>query len=211
MKRELATTLSLAALSMALLNPLAARAQSQNVGSAQMANDESLQMVSARVALTENLDAGKAKAGDQVRTTLAKKVTLKNGTVLPAGTVILGVVSTDDMERQGTSKLALTFTKAELKDGTVVPIKATMVGVYPPQSEDSDGRPIAPGDQVTNAWAQHADAVDEIGALPGVDLHSSISSSNSGVLVSSSKHDVKLHWGSEIALAVAPQTTAQGE
>jgi len=167
-----------------------------------------MDMVSARVAMKETIDASKAKPGDPIKTALAKKVVLKNGSELPAGTIILGVVGTDDMQMEGTSKLVLNFNKAELKNGTVIPIKATIVGIYPPESQDISGRPIAPGDQVTQAWSGHPDEVEEIGALPGVDLHSKVTSNNSGVLVSKSKHDMKLKYGSEIALAVAPEQTS---
>jgi hypothetical protein len=207
MKREFAIILSAATVSFALLSANVARAQSATgMGSGEQ---EAMQMVSARVALKQDVDAGKIKQGEQIRTILADKVVLKNGTELPAGTTILGVVATDDMQLNGTSKLALNFTTAELKNGKVVPIKATIVGVYPPESVDANGNPVKPGDQEVGSWTNHADAVDEIGALPGVDLHSKVGSSNSGVLVSTTKHDMKLKWGSEIALAVAAQT--QGE
>jgi hypothetical protein len=206
MKREFAIILSAATVSFALLSPNVVRAQSATGNGEQ----EAMEMVSARVALKQDVDADKIKQGDRIRTTLPDKVLLKNGTELPAGTTILGVVATDDMQLNGTSKLALNFTTAQLKNGKVVPIKATIVGVYPPESVDTNGNPVKPGDQEVGVWTNHAVAVDEIGALPGVDLHSKVDSSNSGVLVSTTKHDMKLKWGSEIALAVAAQSQ-QGE
>ncbi|HEY1901821.1 MAG TPA: hypothetical protein VGG56_05290 [Terracidiphilus sp.] len=206
MKREVITTLSLAAASFVLLLPAIGRAQS-NV-TALDAQQEAMQMVSARVALKQNIDADKVKPGDPIRTTLSNKVHLKNGTELPAGTAILGVVAKDEMQTSGMSRLALNFNQAELKNGTTIPIKATIVGVFPPEAENADGSPVMPGDQVTDNWSSDQIAVNEIGALPGVDLHSAIASNNSGVLVSTSKHDMKLRWGSEIALAVAPQPSA---
>ncbi len=202
MKREAALSLSFATLSMVVFIP--AILQAQTAANPQAGSSEALQMVAARVALKQNVDAQKVKQGDQIRTTLAGKVELKNGTELPAGTTILGVVATDDMQLKGTSKLALNFTKAELKNGKVIPIKATILGVYPPESEDANGNPVTPGDQERGNWSGHPDAVDEVGALPGVDLHSRIEGNTSGVLVSTSKHDMKLKWGSEFALAVAP-------
>jgi hypothetical protein len=206
MKSEFAIILSAATVSFALLSPNVVRAQSATGNGEQ----EAMQMVTARVALKQDVDADKSKQGDPIRTTLADKVFLKNGTELPAGTAILGVVATDDMQLNGASKLALNFTKAELKNGKVVPIKATIVGVYPPESVDGSGNPVKPGDQEVGTWTDRALAVDEIGALPGVDLHSKVDSGNSGVLVSTTKHDMKLKWGSEIALAVAAQSQ-QGE
>jgi hypothetical protein len=210
MKR--AFTLSAAVTAVALLLPNMVQAQntaateSQTTPTGQSVRAEALGMVSARVALTESLDANKAKAGDPIQTKLSNNVALKNGPELPKGTVILGVIAQDDMQMSGTSKLALNFTQAKLKDGTVVPIKATIVGIFPPESEDIAGHPIAPGDQVRGTFAGQPDGVDQMDALPGVDVHSKIESNVSGVLVSS-KHDVKIVRGSEIALGVAPQTT----
>jgi hypothetical protein len=209
MKREFALILSTAVMSAALMLPGSAYGESDPTGAGQA---EAQQMVSARVALKEDINAIKAKQGDEIRTTLAHKVALKDGTELPAGTVILGVIAEDDMQQSGTSKLALNFDKAELKDGKVIPIKATILGIYPPESEDMEGRPVEPGDQETGNWAGHPLAVDQVGALQGFDMHSQIASDNSGVLVSAKKHDVKLRWGSEIALAIAAQpSSAAGE
>jgi hypothetical protein len=196
-------------LSMALLfsNAIVAPTNLQ----AQTAVDQGAQMVPAFASLNDNLDSSKVKAGDPVRVILSNKVTLKDGTLLPAGTAIVGVVSTDDQQLTGNTKLALRFTKAEIKGGKVVAIKATIVGIFPAESADISGRPIKPGDEVTgSSLFQHPSSVDEIGALPGIDLHSAVASSNSGVLVSA-KHDVKLKRGSEIALTVVAHDTAQGE
>jgi hypothetical protein len=183
-----------------------------NESQAQAAQGQAAQMVPAYAALADNLDGSKTKVGDTVRVIVSNKVKLANGILLPAGTTIEGVVATDDMQVEGTTKLALRFTKAEIKGGKVIPIKATIVAIFPPESDDISNRPITPGDEFTSAsLPQHPSSVDEIGALPGVDLHSTVASSNSGVLVSTSKHDVRVKRGSEIALSVVAQDTAQGE
>jgi len=205
MKREITTILASAVLFAA--SGFSAALQAQTAPAAGSAVAE---MVPAQVALAQNLDANKAKPGDPIHTTLANKVTLKNGTVLPAGTAIFGTVASAAVA--GGSRLEITFDKAVLKGGSSVAIKATIIGVTPPESQDINGRPIKPGDQDTAAWSQRPDAVDEIGALPGVDLHSKIGSATSGVLVASSAHDVKLKWGSGFSLAIAPGTQQrQGE
>ncbi|MGA2217912.1 MAG: hypothetical protein ABSG51_07490 [Terracidiphilus sp.] len=203
MKHEFAVASSSAVLTMALFLSAAVMAPSSSF--AQTGDSHAADVVSAQGALADTLDSSKTKPGDPVRVTLSNKVRLTNGTELPAGTAIIGVVSTDDMQLKGTTTLALRFTKAETKGGQVVPIKATIVGIFPPESEDISGRPITPGDEETGSLPQHPDSVDELGALPGVDLHSKVSSSNSGVLVTTSKHDVKLKRGSEIAFTVAAQ------
>lgn len=216
MQREVTTTLSLAAMSIALMTPGLIEAQSSAIeaqparasAGIRSGEAEAMQMVSARVALRQTVDANKVKPGDQIRTTLSGKVLLKNGTELPSGIVIVGVVAADDIQRSATSRLALDFNKAELKNGTTIPLKATMVGLYPPATEDEEGNPLMPGGQQVETWSNQSDAVDEIAALPGVDLHSKVSSNESSVLVSTSSHDVKLNLGSEIALAVAAEPTS---
>jgi len=202
MNRNSAIVLSCAVATLALLLPAAIRAQTA------AATEEAANMVSARVALVQNIDGSKAKPGDAIQTTLADKVALKDGTVLPAGTRILGVVTTDELNLAGASKLAINFNKAVLKNGTTLPIKATIVGVYAPETQDINGNAVKPGDQFIGDWAAKSTEIDQEGALPGVDLHSKIDSTVSGVLVS--RHDVKLKWGSEISLAVALQPTQGG-
>jgi hypothetical protein len=133
MSRGIAVTSSSAMLSMALLFSTAILAP--NHSRAQTSRRSGCaQMVPAYAALADNLDSSKLKAGDPVRVILSNKVTLKNGTLLPAGTAIVGVVSTDDQQLTGTTKLALRFTKAEIKGGKEVAIKATIVGIFPPKA-----------------------------------------------------------------------------
>ena len=62
------------------------------------------------------------------------------------------------------------------------------------------------GDQEPNSWNRQFTQVDQIGALSGVDLHSKISSQNSGVLVSTKKDDIKIKDGTELALAIAGES-----
>lgn len=212
MKRSNVLPLSIAALSIVLILPASALAgnvrvsqDSQNTTTPPRGEHEALRMVPARAALNGNLDADKVKPGTDFHATISQKVQLDNGPELPAGTVLIGKVSKDDMNEGGTSKLALRFTHAKLKDGQVVPIKATIVGVYPPRNMSSEDYPIVPGDEVPNTWNDGTLQVDQISVLSGIDLHSKIASRNSGVLVSSKKDDVKLADGSEFALAIAQQ------
>jgi hypothetical protein len=212
MKREPTISLFVATLAFTLLSPqfAHARAIENSQGSLSNANPpagqhEAMQMVPAQADLIKPLDARKAQPGMQFRVVLSNTIHLKNGTELPHGTALIGLVSTDDMHLSGTSKLALRFTKAELRNGKVLPIKATIVGVFPPAEQGAEEYPVAPGDQDTNSWTNQMLQVDQIGALSGVDLHSKIASMNSGVFVSTKKHDVKLSAGSEFALAIAAQ------
>jgi hypothetical protein len=213
MKPHPALPLSIAALAFAVLFPastIPASAQSERASPSQSSTPpggmrEAMRMVPARAALDRNLIASKVTPGSEFRAKLAKKVQLDNGPELPAGTVLVGEVSTDDMNVSGTSKLALRFTHAMLKNGQTVPIKATIVAIYSPENSDADSNPVAPGDQAPNSWNDGTLAVDQIDALPGVDLHSKIASRNSAVFVSSTKDNMKLRAGSELALAIAQQ------
>ncbi len=200
----------LAAASLVLLSPHSSQAQGAT-GNSAMKNStapmagkaEAMNMVRGRAALTETLDARKLKPGDRFKATLADTIHLKNGSELPHGTTLLGLVSTDHVQ-QGNSRLALRFSKAELKDGKLIPIKATIVGLFPPQAENGEGYNIAAGDQQPNGWNASTLQVDQIGVVSGVDLHSRIAARNSGVFVTTKKDDVKLSSGSELLLAIAP-------
>ena len=162
-------------------------------------------MVPARAAIDRTLDSDRTKPGDEFRAKLVQKVQLDNGPELPAGTMLMGTVTADDMNEGGTSKLALRFTEADLKDGQTLPIKVTIVSIYAPETISSDDYPVSRGDEAPNTWNNGTLQIDQISVMSGVDLHSRIASKNSGVLVSKKKHDFKVSADSEFALAIALQ------
>jgi hypothetical protein len=162
-------------------------------------------LVFVKAAFNNAVDGSKMKAGDAVQLTVSKKVKLKDGTELPAGTTIVGEVAADDLQLSGTSKVALRFTQVQLKNGKSLPIKAIIEGILPPAGAGPTGTVDNPGYDAVNAEAQPPASVDEAGALDGLDLHSKITSSNSGVLVATSKHGVKVKRGTELRLGVAAQ------
>ncbi len=153
-------------------------------------------MKPASALLVENLDAVKDQPGYAVSAKLQGKVNLSDGTELPKGTILLGKITTDDMQQQGTKKLALRFDQARLKDGTTLPIRATIVGFYAASGGEIDAAPA-------NNWTASTLEFDQEDVASGVDLHSKIASQNSGVFVSTKKDDVKLKQGSEIQFAIA--------
>ena len=177
----------------------------QSQASAGVPSSESagaLHLVPASALLLDTLDAKKLQPGANFTARLNTKVHLANGTELPAGTVLQGTVTSDDMNLQGTSKLALQFTTAHLKDGQSVPIKAAIVGLY-----SNDGV-----DDAYNGWAdwnKQTVGVEQLDVMSGVDLHSQIDSQNSGVFVTTKKDDVKLGRGSNFSLAIAAEPGAQ--
>ncbi|HTW62270.1 MAG TPA: hypothetical protein VMD55_10725 [Terracidiphilus sp.] len=199
-------SLSTAAISLALLAPQLARSQgagSMNIanagGNQAAAQQEAKQMVPAEVHLERALDARKERQGDQFEALLDGKVHLADGTELEHGTVLVGKIVTDQMRPGGNSRLALKFTEAKLRDGKVIPIHAMIAGISGPSEnfgylQNSDGPPN---------WTRGSLQIDEIGVEPHLDLHSRVAGANSGVLVSSTKDDVKLAAGSRMTLAIA--------
>ncbi|HEX4156813.1 MAG TPA: hypothetical protein VHY48_14495 [Acidobacteriaceae bacterium] len=157
-------------------------------------------MVPARASLSQTLDADRTTPGYQFRATLRDTVRLENGVKLHRGDVLLGRVVTDDMNTAGKSRLALRFTQAVLKHGQTIPVKATIVAFYKP-SDFLDSEYAEP-QQIPNNWNDGTLRVDDIGVMKDVDLHSRIASRDSGVFVST-KDNVRIPRGSEIALAIA--------
>jgi hypothetical protein len=190
MKREAVISLCTVSLSLAFFLP-----ESMQAKSAGSADDlgAAAHMVAAQATLLKPIDARKTQSGQEFQAALTDEVHLKGGPELPKGTVLVGTVVTDQMHQAGPSKFALRFTEAERKDGKVIPIKATIISLYKPDSPDSED-PMQ--------WTPHIHRIDQIGALSGVDLHSDINGSNSGVFVSAKKHDLKLWEGSGLALAI---------
>ncbi len=106
----------------------------------QAVHQEATLMKPASAVLVDSLDSVRDQSGHTVSAKLQGKVSLSDGTELPRGTVLLGKVTTDDTQQQGTSKLALRFDQARLKNGTTVPIRATIVGFYAADAGDIVGR-----------------------------------------------------------------------
>ena len=167
---------------------------------------QAAEMVPAKASTIQAIDASKLKQGDQIKATLTDKVQLKNGPELPGGTELVGHVTVDRMENDGTYRLALVFTNADLKDGKVIPIKATIVRFYQPSSYYP--LPINTSyyaSPITNNWTDQTLQVDQHDALEGVDLHSSIDGSSSGSFVSHKKDEIKVLPGTVLGLAIAVQ------
>jgi hypothetical protein len=165
---------------------------------------QAVQMVPAKAILSRTVDAKNDRPDSTVEARIRNKVTLSDGTVLPAGALLIGKVVQDNAQADaGKSELALLFNQARLKDGTVVPVKATIVGLYTPGSSES-GNTADPDDNIPNSWTPQTSQVEQLSVTSGVDLHSNIVGDNSGVLVSATKRDIKLHAGSELELAIGP-------
>ena len=194
----------MAALSLALWMPTVVSAQASSDPQSMTGNSVSAgQMVATRAGLVGTLNAKDSKPGEEFQAKLPRKVLLKDGTELPAGTMLIGKVGQDDMNVDGKSKLVLCIDTAKLKDGKTVAVKATIVGIYRPGDGSADDNQSAAGDQGPNPWHDGITKIDEMDALRHVDLHSDLNSANSGVLVSKGGDDITLKSGTELALAIA--------
>jgi hypothetical protein len=192
-------TLAFAAVISALSLP--ALAQSVQASADSAGASEAAQMIPALARLPHTLDADKDHQDSTFEVELSHKVTLSNGTVLPAHTVLNGRVTRDDMQTAGESKFALRFDQAQLKDGKTVPIKATIVDITRATPDDD-------GSAASNDWTSQTLTVEQLDAVSGVDLHSEIASNDSAVFVSTKKHDVKVPAGTEFKLAIGPASDA---
>jgi len=164
------------------------------------AGQDASRLTPVKASLMQNLDAKKVHNGDEVRAKLKSTAHLTDGTELPSGSILTGHVTEDQLNQQGTSKLAVRFDQAHLKSGKDIPIKAMLVGASQP--------PYQTVNRTTNyMWTPGTRQIDQIDALPGIDLHSRVSSKDSGVFVSSKK-DVKLDNASQLEFAVGPQSGA---
>jgi hypothetical protein len=198
-------SLQILAIAVATALPFSLHAQSvsQDTSSTEDAGQqEATLMVPANGALLDTINASNVQSGNQFKVRLATTIHLDNGPELRSGTILVGTV-TKDSEQGSAQKLTLRFTQATLKDGTVVPIKATIVGVARPDITDSQGNPVALGNQEPNDWTSGMLKVEQLNAASHADLNSDIASDDSGVFTSKDNHDVKIPSGSELKLAIA--------
>jgi hypothetical protein len=189
-------TLAIAAVVSALSLP--ALAQSMQASMDPSVTNQAAKMVPANAVLTRTLNADKDQPNSAIKAVLRGKVTLSDGTILPSNTTLIGEITEDDMQQEGTSKLALRFNQAQLKNGKTVPVKVTIIDIAPP-GDDA---------YALNDWTDKTLEIDQVGVATDVDFHSKIASANSGVFVSTKKHNVKVPGGSELQLAIGPASGA---
>jgi hypothetical protein len=205
MKTRTSLIVSLSSACLILVGSQLSGAQSPSAGTDSAAVDSHVtaELVPAEVELNKTLDARKDQPGSLFEARLDGTVHLKDGTELPNGTILVGKVATDQMNSNGTSRLALQFTEAKLKDGKTIPIEATIVGISGP-SESYDGSSNYTGPLPWNGTSLKYDDID---VLSHVDLHSTIGGMNSGTLVATDKSDMKLRTGSRMSLALGEENS----
>jgi len=154
-------------------------------------------MVPVNATLLRTIDARKVHDGYGFQAKLMAKAKLADGTELPEGTILMGEVVQDELNMPGMARVALRIDRAKTKDGRVIPVKATLVGIFGAGNTMTDS-----GSPQPNTWTDASLQIDQIDAMPGVDLHSRVAGRMSGVFVSTTKDDVKLDAGSELQLAL---------
>jgi hypothetical protein len=140
------------------------------------------------------------QTGAQFRARLDGTVHLKDGTELPHGTTLIGVITSDSVQAAGGSKLTLRFTQAELKSGKTIPITATIMAIAQPGENET-----GVGDAGPLPWTPNMLQMDQEDAISGANLRSQIGSENSAVLTAAKKDDVKLQEGTHLSLAIGAQ------
>lgn len=186
--------------------------QSTQNGAA-MQSTQNLQLVSANAQLVKSVDSKSASQGQTVKAKLTSSVKTANGTKLDKGTMLIGKV--EQVKRSsdnGPAKLSLVFDQAKLKDGKTVPVKATLLGAYPADASaywidttaSGSTLPVQPrtipDDQIVD---------QKPGALSHVAMHSSVQSSSSGVFTSKDRN-INLRRGTQLQVAIAPETMTAG-
>ena len=171
---------------------------------------QNLNLVSANAELMQSLNSKSTRPGWSVRAKLTSDVNNNGQTELPKGTVLLGnvkQVQNGNANGMNKSKIGIVFNEARLSNGREVPIKATLLAAYPPQmtgvAENASSYMIVQPHRIPNDQKVQQDP----GTLSHVMMKSNVQSNLSGVFLSK-KHDINLHQGTRLQLAIAPETNA---
>ena len=156
------------------------------------------------VQLTSKIDSEKIADEITIQTTLAEKVSLPDGTSIPKGTQLSVVVTRGTSSTGGNPKLVFRFTEVRLKKQHVLPIRATILALETKQfSQSGNASVIETLLPVPRDLRNQSDEVFTQNVLPGIDLHASASSNDSGMLVSTQGKRIFLPMWTKLALAIA--------
>ncbi len=164
-----------------------------------------MENTTAVVQLTHAFDARRAAPGEVIQTRLTGTVRLADGTKLEGGSWLTAKV-VRDVAQPDNVQLVLRFTEVRLKNGTVIPIKATIVNVATYVGDTYGDNSGYDSLLVPVKMSNPKDRIDVIGIMKGVDMHSRVSSPNSGMFVSKTRDDLKLPDGTEFELAMSPRS-----
>ncbi|MFP5226650.1 MAG: hypothetical protein ACLGXA_03405 [Acidobacteriota bacterium] len=180
-------------------------APAQN-SSSSTASSSSSWLAGGTARLDHALNSRTAKQGQTVEAKLHRDVKMQDGTVLPGGTELRGIVSAvQPASNGGPSSLSLRFNEAVLKDGKTVPVKVTVIGAYP-----NDENQLAMYDESSMGSApRHVSPKDRFDQEPGMLSHVAMKSRVSGhnsATFSNKKGDVNLRNGTFFQVAIAHRT-----
>jgi hypothetical protein len=168
-----------------------------------------LNLVSANARLVRGINAKSTHAGQVVTAKLTSDVKANGQTEFPSGTILMGKVAQVQASNGNESKISLVFNEARLSNGREVPIKATLLGAYPPPIPDV----TQSGSSYLMLQPRHIPDDQKIQQDPGLLSHvmmkSAVQSPVSGVFLSK-KHNINLHPGTRLQLAIAPETNSGG-
>jgi hypothetical protein len=173
------------------------------------AQPQQLNLVSANAELTSGLNSKSAQNGQSVTAKLTSNVKTDGQMELPRGTMLVGKVEQvqNASSNENQSTISIVFNEARLSNGREVPIKATLLGAYPPVvtgvAESTSSFMIQQPNHIPSDQKIQQDA----GTLSHVMLQSAVQSDVSGVFLSK-KHDINLHRGTRLQLAIAPETNS---
>jgi hypothetical protein len=168
---------------------------------------QNLNLVSANARLTSGINSKSTHKGQIVMAKLTSDVKANGQTEFPNGTLLMGKVSQVQNAKGNESKVSVVFNEARLSNGREVPIKATLLGAYPPTvpgvTQSASSYMMVQPRHIPNDQKVQQDP----GTLSHVMLKSAVQSRVSGVFLSK-KHDINLHRGTRLQLAIAPETNS---
>ncbi len=173
------------------------------------AQPQHLKLVSANAELTQGLNSKSSRQGQTVTAKLTANVTTAGPMELPKGTMLMGAVEQVQPGNANGSKseISIVFNEARLKDGREIPIKATLLGAYPPAAVYTLGGvgsylPIQP-----RLIPSDQSVIQDPGTLGNIAMHSAVQSDVSGTFLSK-KNGIKLSQGTQLQLAIAPESSS---
>ena len=169
--------------------------------------DQGLSLVSANAQLVRGLNSKSTHNGQVVMAKLTSDVKANGQTELPSGTMLMGKVAQVQNSNGNGSQISVVFNEARLSNGREVPIKATLLAAYPPTvpgvTPSSDSYMAVQPRHVPNNQKIQQDP----GTLGDVMLKSAVQSQVSGIFLSKD-HNINLHRGTRLQLAIAPETNS---
>jgi len=161
--------------------------------------------------LTSKIDTKSAKVGDTVTAETTEKTKLQDGTEIPRGAKLIGVITdvTSEKDGNGISMLGLKFQQIVVKHNPPIAIHGGLVAVAPPPDASGDVPTSSTGvrSQGLQTMGNYGHGDDTNGGIPpgstvnGVGLSTTISADGTTEL-QGSHTEVKLDRGARVRVAL---------